>query len=439
MPFTLTMPKLSPTMDSGTIVHWHKKEGDAIEVGDVLMDVATDKATVEYEAIDSGYLRKLLINEGQEAVVNQPIAVLTETKDESIDGYKPPQMKPEKAFSEEPKSDDGVVSEKGESEATEEPTKVRKGTVLQQPSFVPEAPLENYEFEYPREGIDKKILASPLAKKIAKEKGLDISSVKGSGPNGRIMNRDLGQAQATGTVNFANREAPKMKPGSYEEIALSPIRKVIGQRLQESKSFIPHFYIQQEINAESLLEIREQLKNGEIKVSINDLIVRGCALALRLHPEINRGYNSVNQTIIQFQTIDIAIAVSMEEGLITPIVRHADFKNLGEISAEVRFLAQRAKEGKLEAHEYKGGSFTISNMGMYGVTDFQAIINPPQAAILAVSSIQDRPIVHNGVVVAGKTMNVTLSVDHRVIDGSLAAKFLKTLKHYLENPVLLLV
>lgn len=426
MPFTVTMPKLSPTMESGTIVKWHKKEGEFIEAGEVLMDVATDKATVEYQAIDSGWLRKILKPEKGDASVNEPIAVFTEEKGESIEGYQVPKPKEEK------------VSEKAAPEK-EAPQPVQKGPSIQQPSFVPVPPLTNYEFAYPRESVEGRTLASPLAKKLAREKGLDLSTVKGTGPNQRIMSRDLEKAQPSGTATFGSREIPKEVPGSYEEIPLTPMRKVIGQRLQESKSFIPHFYVRQEVNAEFLVSIREQLKNGDIKVTINDFIIRACALALKKFPGVNCGFNSVTQSIIQFKTIDIAVAVSLEEGLITPIIRHVDYKNLGELSVEVKSLAQRAKEGKLESDEYKGGSFTISNLGMFGITDFQAIINPPQAAILSVGGIQDVPVVRDGEVLPGKIMYLTLSVDHRVIDGVLAAQFLKFLKGLIENPALLLV
>lgn len=437
MPFTLTMPKLSPTMEEGTIVKWHKKVGDAVQVGDVLLEVATDKATVEHNALDEGWLRQILVQEGQEAIVNQAIAVMTVDQKESLEGYQPTGTVPAAAV----KPEESVAaSASATTEKTSEPPKKKEGGgVIQQPQFAPEQPLENYTFEYPTERLEKHVRASPLAKKLAKEKGLDLTSVKGTGPHQRIVSRDLEKAQPLGSVNFQRRQAPDLPPGSYEEIPLSPMRKVIGQRLQESKSFIPHFYVTQVIEADALVNMREQLKNQQIKISINDLIVRACALALRKHPPINRGFNTVNQTIIQFKTIDIAIAVSLESGLITPIVRHADYKNLNELALEIRLLAQRARDGKLEPQEYKGGSFTISNLGMYGVTNFQAILNPPQAAILAVSGIQDVPVVRNGLIVPGKTLHLTLSVDHRVIDGVAAALFLQTLKKFLENPSILLI
>ncbi len=436
MPFTLTMPKLSPTMEEGTIVKWHKKVGDAVQAGDVLLEVATDKATVEYNALDEGWLRQILVQEGQEATVNQAIAVMTAEQNESIEGYQPTGTAPTaEAQPQESPSTAATTTEK-----PSEPSKKKEsGGVLQQPQFVPEQPLKDYTFEYPTDRLEKRVRASPLAKKIAKEKGLDLSSVKGTGPQQRITSRDLEKAPSLGPAHLQRRQTPDLPPGSYEETPLSPMRKVIGQRLQESKSFIPHFYVTQVIDAEALVNVREQLKNQQVKISINDLIVRACALALRQHPVINSGFNSVNQSIIHFKTIDIAIAVSLESGLITPIVRHADYKNLSEIAVEIRSLAQRAREGKLELQEYKGGSFTISNLGMYGITNFQAIINPPQAAILAVSGIQDVPIVRNGHLVPGKTLHLTLSVDHRVIDGVAAAVFLQTIKKFLENPSVLLM
>lgn len=433
MPFTLTMPKLSPTMESGTITNWNKKEGDFVEVDDVIFEVATDKATVEYNALDSGWLRKILVPEGKEAAVNQPVAIFTEKKDEKIDDYKP------EGIAIEEKKVEAAAAPQQEKPAKTVASEEQKKGGLFQPSFIPEQPLENYTFEHPTQEMEKRILASPVARKVAKEKGLDLSTVKGTGPNQRIMKEDLEKAQPSGVVVFSRREPPKEAPGSYEEELLSPMRKVIGQRLQESKTFIPHFYVRQEVCVDSLVEIREQLRNWNLKLSINDFVVRACALALRKHPGVNSGFNSVNQSIIRFKTVDISVAVSVNAGLITPIVRHADYKNLGEISVEVRSLAERAKAGKLDASEYKGGSFTVSNLGMYGVTDFQAIINPPQGAILAVSGIHNCPIIKDKQVVPGKIMNITLSVDHRVIDGVAAAEFMKTMQEYLENPAGLVV
>jgi len=417
MQFTVTMPKLSPTMEEGTIAKWHKKEGDKVNAGELLLEVATDKATVEYNALDEGFLRKILVPDGGHAVVNQPIALFTEKADEKVVEEKPSEVKKETA--------------------APAPAKVAVAAAMKQPGFAPEPPLEKYAFKFPT--TSGKAPASPLAKKIAKEKGLDLTTVKGTGPGGRVTSRDLDLAQPDQVVNFSKREMPTVAPGTYEELALTPMRKVIAERLQQAKSSIPHIYVRQEIDAGPLVEAYAQLKNGQVKVTFNDFIIRACALALREHPAANSGFDSTNQSIILFKTIDISVAVTVEGGLITPIIRHADYKNLGEISLEIKELAARARAGKLKPEEYKGGSFTISNMGMLGVSDFAAIINPPQAAILAIGGIEDCARVKNGAVAPGKRMNIILSADHRVLDGVDAAKFIKTIQKYLENPVLLLV
>ena len=428
MPFTVTMPKLSPTMEEGSIAKWHKKEGDKVQAGEVLLEVATDKATVEYNALDEGYLRKILVPNGGHAIVNQPIAIFTEKANESISSYEPEGIKQPSAV---------AVSEKKAEKAA--PAKAAITAAVQQPAFAPEPPLEKYEFGFPTGIPGHRVAASPLAKKLAREKGLDLTTVKGSGPGGRVTSRDLDLAQPDQIASFGQREVPTEMPGSYEEVALTPMRKIIAQRLQQAKAYIPHIYLRQELDAMPLVEAREQLKNGNLKVTFNDFVIRACALALREHPQANSGFDSTNQSIILFKTVDISIAVTVEGGLITPIVRHADYKNLGEISLEVKELAARARAGKLKPEEYKGGSFTISNMGMFGISDFAAIINPPQAAILAIGGIEECARVKNGIITAGKKMNVVLSVDHRVLDGAEAAKFLKTVQKYLENPSLLLV
>jgi len=430
MPFTVTMPKLSPTMEEGMIAKWHKKVGDKVEAGEILLDVATDKATVEYNALDEGYLRKILVPEGKNAVVNQPIAIFSLTATENIDAYQPQGI----ILSQPSKS--SAKTERKEVFAKEESV---SGTLISQAAFVPEPPLENYEFAYPTRTTQKRLIATPLAKKMANEKGLDLSSVKGTGPGGRISSRDLSLAQSKTPAQFGRSQAPTIKPGTFEEIPMTPMRKAIGQRLQQSKMWIPHFYVRQEIDAQPLIDAREQLKSGGLKVTFNDLFIRAAALSLRECPEVNSGFNSVSQSIILFKTIDISVAVSMEGGLITPIVRHADYKSIGEISTEVKDLAERARQNKLQPHEYKGGAFTISNLGMFGVSDFVAVINPPQAAILAVSGMEDCIRWKNDAAVPGKKMNCTLSADHRVIDGALAAKFIKILQKYLENPAILLV
>jgi pyruvate dehydrogenase E2 component (dihydrolipoamide acetyltransferase) len=437
MPFNLTMPKLSPTMEEGTIVKWYTQEGQFIQSGDLLFEIATDKATVEHQALDEGWLRQILIEEGKTAQINQPIAILSANQNENLEGYDPlAHWKRAPAISQE---NSKAELDQKEIKKEEQPFLTSNKESLLKPRFVPEEPLTTYQFALPFDKTNQRIFATPLAKKIAQERNLDLTTVQGSGPHGRIMSQDVEKAQPKRIVSFTGRTTPYEIPGSYEEIPLSPIRKVVGNRLQEAKSFIPHFYITMVVDAEPLSLVRDQLKSQQIQISYNDFLVRACALALRKYPAVNCGFNSVNQTIIQFKTIDIAIAVSLEEGLITPIIRHADYKNVGDLSTEIRFLAFQARDGKLTPEQYKGGSFTISNLGMYGVSVFQAIINPPQAAILAVSAVQEVPVVHNGQLVAGKTMHLTLSVDHRVIDGVTAAVFLQEIKKMIETPAILLL
>jgi pyruvate dehydrogenase E2 component (dihydrolipoamide acetyltransferase) len=440
MPFTFKMPKLSPTMTEGSIVKWHKKVGEFVEAGEVLLEVATDKATVEYNALDEGWLQKILVNEKGGAVVNQPVAIFTAEKGESIEGYKPEGVSAEPvAVDNGGDHNEGTQRRQQAPETKAEAAPQRQTTAAQAVTFAPEAPLQDYQFAYPTEKSDKRILASPLARKIAQEKSLDISTIKGSGPSGRIVEEDLARAQPVGITGVGKRERPTVAPGTFEEEAMSPMQKVIAQRLQDSKAAIPHFYVQREIDGENLYRLHEQLRSQNIKLTYNDFVVRASALALKKHPEVNSGFNSVNQTIVRFKTIDICVAVKVDAGLITPIVRHADYKSVSELSAEVRYLAGKAKEGKLDATEYKGGSFTVSNLGMFGTSAFVAIINPPQAAILAVGAVLDKAVVKNGQVVPGKVMTLTLSCDHRVVDGVAAAQFLETLRQYLEAPAALLL
>lgn len=405
MPFALTMPKLSPTMEHGTIVKWHKSVGEYVEVGDVLLEVATDKATVEHGALDAGWLKKILQPEGEDVAINEPIAVMSEEEDESIEGFN---------------LEGHAISEN-----------IQNETVATKKDVSPPQRLSFSE-------SSGRILASPLAKKIAREKGIDLSRVQGSGPGGRIMKKDL-EHVSTAAVEAHAAQHSQAIAGAAEEIPLTPMRKVIAERLQEAKSTIPHFYATQLIDARPLIALREQLKKSGCRVTFNDLILKGCAKALKEHPEINCGFNPASKALIAFKTIDISVAVSIEGGLITPIVWGADRKSIMEISEEVKRLSQKAKEGKLQPNEFTGGSFTISNMGMYGISSFQAIINPPQGAILAVSGISDAAIVEDGVVVAGKQLSLSLSVDHRIIDGVAAVMYLKTLQKLLEDPIVILV
>ena len=428
----LKMPKLSPTMESGVIVKWHKKEDEQVKAGDPLMEVATDKATVEHEALDAGWLRKILVKEGEEAQVNQAVAIVTTEATESFESVstQPAAAQPNERKQARKSAPDEEQNRAVPKAAVEE---------LVQPNFAPEPPLTDYQFSWRRERVQGRIFASPLARKLATDRNLDLTSVRGSGPGGRIMSADLDKAQQSAEANFAPGREPQLAPGTYEEEKLTPMRRVIGQRLQAAKTFIPHYYVRRSIHVDALMSLREQLEVTGINVSLNDFIIRACALALRKHPKINSGYHSSNHTIICYRTIDISVAVSMPDGLITPVIWHADYKNLGEISIEMRHLAKRAREGKLQPEEYRGGSFTLSNLGMFGVDEFTAVINPPQAAILAVGAVMDQAVVQGGQLVPGKVLNLVLSSDHRVIDGAVAAQFLQTLKLYLENPAILIM
>lgn len=431
MPFTLTMPKLSPTMEQGTIVKWFKREGDQVKDGELLLEIATDKATVEYSALDGGWIKKILVQEGGDALINQAIAIFTEEKDESIEGYQPAGLLPAKKEAAKPQPQE----EGKEAKETPQP---RVAAIINVPEFYPEPPLEGYRFEFPTQALEGKVRASPLARRLAQERRLDLTSVKGSGPSGRIMSRDLKLARPQAFIPSRAR-TPTVAPGSYTLEPLTPMRKAIGQRLQGSKSSIPHFYVTIDVEAARLVALREELEALGVKVTFNDCVIRAVALALRDHPGINSGFDSKTNQVIRFQTIDISVAVSLPTGLITPILRHADFKQLAELNVEMKALATKAKEGKLQPHEYKGGSFTISNLGMFGISHFEAILNPPQAAILAVGAIRDLPVVAGGAVVPGKVMSLTLSVDHRVIDGVAAAQFLNRVKFLLERPSSLLL
>ena len=424
----LKMPKLSPTMETGTLVKWLKKAGDEIHFGDVLLEISTDKAVLEHTASENGWLLEILVKEGTKIPVGAPIAVFSTEKNVTYDLK---QLLPSQ-----------------EAVSTDEPTQIVPNTSSQQdnshyagPSmaivgFRPEPPLTTpLTIKNPGDPVS----ASPLAKKLAKEQNLDLSGVAGSGPGGRIVKKDLEKAPPLRIAGFGYPEAPEVNPGTYVEEPLSPIREAISKRLQAAKTFIPHFYVRQRIYASPLLALLKELQAQNIKLSINDCIVRACALALKEFPEINSGFNSVDNTIIRFSTIDISIAVAIPDGVITPIIRCADRKNVGMISAEIKALAARAKQSALKEEEYKGGSFCISNLGMTGISDFTAILNPPQAAILAVGSVEEQPIVLNGELAVGSTCMLTLSVDHRVIDGYPAAMFMKRLQKLLEAPSVLLL
>jgi pyruvate dehydrogenase E2 component (dihydrolipoamide acetyltransferase) len=404
------MPKLSDTMEEGVVSKWHKKVGDKVKSGDLLAEIETDKATMDFESFQDGVLLYIGVEEGKGAPVNSILAILG-------------------AAGEDYKAILTADSEKVEEPKTEASAPAKAESV---PAPAPvQAEVSN----------DSRIKASPLAKKLASEKGIDIQSVQGSGDGGRIIKSDIENYQAPSSSGKVTTAAPVFVPAgteSYTETSVTQMRKVIARRLAESKFTAPHFYLTIEIDMDNAIASRAAINaSGEVKISYNDFVVKACGMALRKHPVINSSW--LGDKIRVNQHIHIGVAISVEDGLLVPVVRFADQKGLHQISSEVKELAGKAKTKKLQPADWEGNTFTISNLGMFDIDQFTAIINPPDACILAVGSIQQKPVVKNGAVVPGNIMKVTLSCDHRVVDGVAGAEFLKTLKNYLENPVMMLV
>lgn len=420
MPINITMPALSPTMTEGTLAKWLKAEGDTIESGDVIAEIETDKATMEVEAVDEGILGKILISAGTENVpVNEVIAVLLEDGETANDIGDAPAA---------------ALAAKAEEKVADTP----KAAAAPTPPKAAEAPKGD------------RVFASPLAKRLAKNAGIDLSNVKGSGPRGRIVKADIEKAEkapkavAPSAMTTAVYDDPDVKTNvfgmAYKELPNNNIRKVVAKRLSESKQTVPHFYLTVECVLDNLLAARKELNdaaNGAFKLSVNDFIIKAAAMALKAYPSANVSWN--DDAIHQFLKSDISVAVSTPTGLITPIVKAAEDKGLSAISTEMKDLAGRAREGKLKPEEFQGGSFSISNLGMFGIKEFAAIVNPPQGAILAVGAGEQRAVPVNGNIEIKTVMNCTLSVDHRCIDGAVGAEWLQIFKRYIENPVSMLV
>jgi len=427
MPTEILMPALSPTMEEGTLAKWHVKEGDTVSSGDILAEIETDKATMEFEAVDEGVIGKIVIAEGTEGVkVNAVIAVLLE------DG--------------ESASDIGSVSA---APAAAAPKAEAAPAAAATPA--PAAPAA-------KDG--NRIFATPLARRIAADKGLDLSAIAGSGPHGRIVKADVENATAVPkaasapTVSAAPAAAASMATGPstetvikmydgrpFEEVKLDGMRKTIAARLTEAKQSVPHFYLRRDINLDALMKFRstlnKQLEGRGVKLSVNDFIIKACAIALQQVPEANAVW--AGDRTLKFTKSDVAVAVAIEGGLFTPVLRDSEMKSLSALSSEMKDLATRARDRKLAPHEYQGGSFAISNLGMFGIDNFDAIINPPHSAILAVGAGVKKPIVGaDGELTVGIVMSTTLSVDHRVIDGALGANLLNAIKDNLENPMTML-
>jgi pyruvate dehydrogenase E2 component (dihydrolipoamide acetyltransferase) len=439
MATNILMPALSPTMTEGTLARWLKHEGDAIRAGDVIAEIETDKATMEVEAVDEGVLGKILVQDGTQNVkVNDPIAILVQ-KGEDAGAAKAAAAAP--------------VQEAGETgAATEEAAKAVPAEAAKAPAPAAVAPAANGHAE------GERIFASPLARRMAAQAGIDLGRVQGSGPQGRIVRADIEKVQGGGAaqpvapalVAQAAQAAPVARAPAapitapHEKLPLSNVRRVTARRLSEAKQTIPHFYVSIDVELDALLKLRADLNAkspkdgpGAFKLSVNDLIIKAAAVTLRRVPKVNASFTE--DAIILYSDVDISVAVSIPDGLITPIIRQADRKGLAAISNEAKGLIERARAGKLKPEEFQGGGFSISNMGMYGVKEFAAIINPPQAGILAVAAGEPRAVVKGGALAVATVMTVTLSVDHRVVDGALAAEFVSVFKGIVEDPLSLML
>jgi len=407
------MPKLSDTMEEGVVSKWHKKVGDKVKSGELLAEIETDKATMDFESFQDGILLYIGVEEGKGAPVDSILAILGK-QDEDYTSLL---------------ASGGASTSKTE---TESPSVKETPIKAEEPKAAAPAPSAK-----PGNADDSRLKASPLARKLAADLGIEISQVAGSGDGGRIVKRDVESFSPTGVKTNAPVFVPAGQE-SYSEVPVSQMRKVIARRLSESKFSAPHFYLTVEIDMENAMASRVAINaSGEVKISFNDFVVKASAMALRKHPVINSAW--LGDKIRTNHHVHIGVAISVEDGLLVPVVKFADQKGLHQISAEVRDFAQKAKAKKLQPADWEGNTFTISNLGMFDIDEFTAIINTPDACILAVGSIQEKPVVKNGQVVAGHVMKVTLSCDHRVVDGVAGAEFLKTLKAYLENPVKMLV
>ena len=435
MPISILMPALSPTMTEGKLSVWHKKEGETVESGDVLAEIETDKATMEVEAVDEGTMGKLLVAEGTEGVaVNAPIALLLEEGEDAsaLDSVNVAAPAPVAAAEPAPAAPTPAVA----------------------PAPAPAAAPAPVAAAAPSGG-NGRIFASPLAKRMAAEAGIDLGAVQGSGPHGRIVKKDIESAQAGGLPAVAPSAAaqatapvaaadPIALPGqTFSEVPNSMMRKVVAQRLTEAKQTIPHFYLSVDCQVDKLLDLRQDLNDkspegeGGYKISVNDFVIRAVALALRQVPAANATWTA--DAIRLYDSIDVSVAVATDGGLITPIIRNADNKGLSEVSGEMKELAVKARDGALMPEEYQGGGFTISNLGMYGIKEFSAIINPPQSCILAVGAGEQRPVVKDGALAIATVMTCTLSTDHRSVDGAVGAELIGAFKKLIEDPITMLL
>lgn len=410
----IRMPRMSDTMEEGVIVGWLKNEGDDIEPGDLLAEVETDKATMELESYWEGKLLHIAIKEGP-VPVDAVVAVVGEEGEDY------------QSLLDEAAQEESETKEKEEDEKEQEEKPADK-----EDSAKPETTAQKSSDD------DGRTKASPLARKMASDKGIDISQLSGTGDGGRIVKKDVEKAIESGVPQPAAATGLSIESGEDRTIPLSQMRKVIGKRLSESKYTSPHFYVTAEIDMDNAIAARKSLNAGdeEQRISFNDIVIKAVAMALRKHPFVNASIDSEKITI--HGDINIGVAVAVDEGLMVPVIHNADYKSLSQIKSEIGDMATRARDKKLKPEEMQGNTFTISNLGMFGVDEFTAIINPPDACILAVGTINTKPVVRDGQIVIGNTMKITLSCDHRVVDGAIGAQFLQTLRDYLENPMKML-
>ena len=430
MPIDLQMTQLSPTMTEGRIARWLKKEGDTLESGEVMAEIETDKATMEMEVVDEGVLHKILTPEGATVAVGTPIAVIREEDEEVPADYQPASGAAPQEETPQPEATAAVAAAPV---ATSTPTPA---------PVVVEAPSNS-----------RRIKASPLARRLARQKGINLAAITGTGPKGRITKSDVEKAVKRG-INLGGSTgavvppAPRPMPtgplpyheDEFERVENSMMRKAIARRLTESKQQVPHFYLSIDVEMDRLMDLRQQLNDsadGAFKLSVNDFVIKAVAKALVDVPAANASWTETDTLIHKHAHVSVAVAI--EGGLITPVIRFSEQKGLVDISNEVKELAARARKGELQPEEYSGGTFSISNLGMYGIKNFSAIVNPPEGAILAVGGTEERPVVKNGTLTVAKVMTLTLSCDHRVVDGAVGAEFLAALKKHIETPASVLI
>jgi pyruvate dehydrogenase E2 component (dihydrolipoamide acetyltransferase) len=421
----INMPKLSDTMTEGVVAEWHKKVGDTVKSGELLAEIETDKATLEFESFFDGVLLHIGVEKGKPAPVNALLAIIGE-KGEDISGLLASAGK-----------SDAPAEEKKEEKKADEPKKEEVKAEEKAPAAVTSAPKTTTP-AVSNTAANGRILASPLAKKLAEEKGVDLSFISGTGEGGRITKRDVDHYVPYDAPARPAAASGAVMSESFVDEPISQMRKTIARRLGESKFTAPHFYLTISLDMDNAIAARKAMNSNEgVKVSFNDMVIKAVSMALRKHPAINSSW--LGDVIRRNNHVHIGVAVAVEEGLLVPVIRFADSKGLSQIGEEVKVLAQKAKDKKLQPAEWEGNTFTISNLGMFGIEQFTAIINSPDSCILAVGGISQEPVVKNGQIVPGNIMKVTLSCDHRVVDGATGAAFLQTFKQYMENPVMMLV